>query len=199
MVVYGEEITQLLLIKLIHMKLKQILAISTIFVSLSFSANWKVDTTKSKIDFTVKGIFGTVHGSFTGLEATILFNEKNLSASSMFASIDAKTVSTGISLRNSDLRNKEEWLNTEKYPKISFKSKNFEKTGDGYKVLGDLTIKGITKPVEIPFTFTNKDGAGLFKGQFTVSRTEFNLGKPGGSVGSIVTIMLAVPAQMITQ
>ena len=179
------------------MKLKQILAVSSVFVGLSFSANWKADTAKTKIDFTVKGIFGKVHGSFTGLEATIHFDEKDLSASTISASIDAKTVSTGISLRNSDLRNKEEWFNTEKYPRILFKSKKFEKTGNGYKVTADLTIKGITKPVEFPFTFTNKDGAGLFKGQFTIPRAEFNLGKPGGSVGSDVTVRLSIPAQNV--
>jgi polyisoprenoid-binding protein YceI len=177
------------------MKLKQILTASSLFVGLSFSANWKADTTNAKIDFTVKGMFGKVHGSFKGLQAKIQFNEKDLSASSMYASVDAKTVSTGISLRNSDLRNKAEWFNTEKYPRIDFKSKKFEKTSGGYKVLGDLTIKGVTKPVEIPFTFTNKDGSGVFKGQFTIPRAEFNLGKPGGSVGSIITVMLTVPAK----
>jgi polyisoprenoid-binding protein YceI len=181
------------------MKLKQILTASSLFVGLSFSANWKADTTNAKIDFTVKGMFGKVHGSFKGLQATIQFNEKDLSASSMSASVDAKTVSTGISLRNSDLRNKEEWFNTEKYPKISFKSKKFEKSGSGYKVLGDLTIKGITKPVEIPFTFSDKNGSGVFKGQFTVPRAEFNLGKPGGSVGSIITVLLTVPAQSVSK
>src|SRR6516162_11538813 len=104
------------------MKLKQILTMSTLCVGLVFATNWKADTANSKIDFTVKGIFGTVHGSFTGLQASIQFSEKDLNSSSMTASIDAKSVSTGISLRNSDLRNKEEWLNTDKYPRINFKS-----------------------------------------------------------------------------
>lgn len=168
---------------------------SMLLVGLSFSQNWKADTVNSKIDFTVKGIFGTVHGSFSGLQASIQFSEKDLSASSMSASVEAKSVNTGNGLRNSDLRNKEEWFNTEKYPRINFKSKKFEKTAQGYKVSGDLTIKGITKPVEIPFTFAEKDGSGVFKGQFTIPRLEFNLGKPGGTVGEIITIMLTVPAK----
>jgi len=50
-----------------QMKLKQILTVSSLFVGLSFSANWKADTTNAKIDFTVKGMFGKVHGSFKGL------------------------------------------------------------------------------------------------------------------------------------
>jgi polyisoprenoid-binding protein YceI len=175
------------------MKFKQILAISIVVASLT--ANWNIDATKAKVALSVKGPFGTVHGGFTGLQATIKFNEKELSASSFSASIDAKTVSTGVSLRNNDLRNKEEWLNTDKYPRITFRSKKIEKTTDGYKAIGDLTIKGITKPVEIPFSFAGKGATGLFKGQFLVKRSDYNLGKPGGSVGNIITIDLTVPVK----
>jgi polyisoprenoid-binding protein YceI len=171
----------------------QILKIAMVIAGLSVAGNWKADSAKAEIGFTVKGLFGTVHGSFSGLVATVQFNEKDLPGSSISASVDAKTVSTGISLRNSDLRNKEEWFNTEKFPRIIFHSKKIEKTAGGYKALGDLTIKGVTKSTEIPFTFTSKGGAGLFKGEFTVKRSDYNLGKPGGSVGSIISVALTVP------
>jgi polyisoprenoid-binding protein YceI len=177
------------------MKFKQILKASAIVLILHIAGNWKADTANSKINFTVHGPFGTVHGSFTGLETIIKFNEKDLSGSSITASVDAKSVSTGVSLRNSDLRNKEEWLNTDKYPRISFKSKKIEKTASGFKASGDLTIKGITKPVDIPFTFTNKETSGVFAGQFIIKRSNYNLGKPGGSVGSDITIILTVPVK----
>jgi len=178
------------------MKFKQILTISTVVAGLSLSGNWNVDTANAKVNFSVKGPFGTVHGSFSGIEATINFNEKDLSGSSISASIDAKTISTGISLRNRDLRDEEKWLNTDKYPRINFRSNKIEKTANGYKVLGGLTIKGITKPAEIPFTFTSKGTTGLFTGQFTVKRADYNLGNPGGSVGSAVTVNLIVPVKI---
>ncbi len=177
------------------MKFKQILAATALIIIFTAAGNWKADTANAKVSFTVDGPFGTVHGSFTGLEATINFNEKNLSNSSIVASIDAKTVSTGVSLRNSDLRNKEIWLNTDKFPKISFKSNKIEKTANGFKASGDLTIKGITKPLDIPFTFTSKESSGNFAGKFTIKREDYNVGKPGGSVGSIITIMLTVPVK----
>ncbi len=104
-------------------------------------------------------------------------------------------MATGVSLRNSDLRNKEEWLNTDKYPRISFKSKKIEKNANGFKAIGDLTIKGVTKPAEIPFTFTSKETSGLFKGQFTIKREDYHIGKPGGTVGDIITIILSVPVK----
>ncbi|HZK65769.1 MAG TPA: YceI family protein [Puia sp.] len=177
------------------MKFKQILTMSTVVAGLSLSGNWNVDSANAKINFSVKGPFGTVHGSFAGVEATIKFDEKDLSGSSISASVDAKTVSTGVSMRNRDLRNEEKWFNTDKYPRINFRSKKIEKTGNGYKVLGDLTIKGITKPAEIPFTFTSKGTTGLFTGQFTVKRDDYNLGNHGGSVGSSVTVNLIVPVK----
>lgn len=174
------------------MNIKQILISSFILVTLSAGGNWRIDSANSKVNFTLHGPFGMVHGSFTGLEADIKFNEKDLSASSITASIDAKTVSTGVSLRNSDLRNKEEWLNTDKFPRISFKSGKIEKTAEGYKAIGTMTIKGITKPCDIPFSFENKDAGGNFHGQFTIKREDYNIGKPGGSVGDVITIILSV-------
>jgi len=90
---------------------------------------------------------------------------------------------------------KKNGLNTDKYPRISFHAKKIEKTATGYKALGELTLKGITRPAEISFTFTSKGGAGLFKGQFTIKREDYNIGKKGGSVGSIITINLEVPVK----
>jgi polyisoprenoid-binding protein YceI len=123
------------------MKLKQIIASSTIIAALTLVANWNVDTANAKISFSVKGPFGTVHGTFTGLNATIKFDEKDVAGSSISASVDAKTVSTGVGLRNHDLRTEEEWLDTDKYPQISFTSKKIEKTDNGYKAMGELTLK----------------------------------------------------------
>ena len=130
--------------------------VSTAMALLPFATNWKVDTANAKINFSVKGPFGTVHGSFTGLKATIHFDEKDLSASSFTASIETKTVSTGVKLRNRDLTHKEIWFNSEKYPTISFQSKKIEKTATGFKASGGLTIKAITKQVSIPFTISGK-------------------------------------------
>jgi len=177
------------------MRVTKFMVVSAFIVGLPFAGNWNADTTNAKISFTVKGPFGTVHGSFTGLKAAIQFNEKDLPGSSVFASVEAKTVSTGIGLRNHDLRSKEEWLNTDKYPQIAFRSKKIDKTDKGYIAIGDLTLKGITKREEIPFTFTSNGATGLFKGQYLIKREDFKIGKQGGSVGSDITIILEVPVK----
>jgi polyisoprenoid-binding protein YceI len=177
------------------MTIKLIMVTAAIIAGWCLAGNWNSDTAKSKISFSVKGPFGKVNGNFSGLKTEIQFNEKDLSGSSISASIDAKTVKTGIGLRNRDLRKKAIWLNTDKYPRITFHSKKIEKTATGYKALGDLTIKGISKPVEIPFTFTSNGNTGLFKGQFSIKREDYKVGKPGGSVGSIIKLMLEVPVK----
>lgn len=177
------------------MKLKLFISLFILISGLLFTDNWTADASKAKITFTVKGPFGTVNGSFTGLKTTIRFDEKDLAGSSITASIDPKTVNSGSGLRNSDLKNKEVWLNTDKFGEISFHSKKIEKTSAGFKASGDLTLKGVTKPVEIPFTFSSNGNTGLFKGKFTIKREDFHVGKPGGSVGNDVTIGLEVPVK----
>jgi polyisoprenoid-binding protein YceI len=177
------------------MKLKQFIMISAIIAGLPFAVNWKADTAKAKINFSVKGPFGTVHGSFSGLKAVIKFDEKDLAGSSVTASIQSKTVSTGIKLRNRDLTRKEIWFNSEKYPTISFHSKKIEKTATGFTALGNLTIKATTKEIKIPFTFTGKGNTGVFKGQFHINREDFKVGNNGGSVGDDVTLTLEIPVK----
>jgi polyisoprenoid-binding protein YceI len=177
------------------MNVRQFFTRSVLIAGFVFASNWNVDTANAKVSFSVKGPFGTVNGSFTGLEATIHFDPNDVAASMVQASIDANTVSSGIGLRNHHLRSEEQWLNTDKFPRISYKSKKIEKSASGYKAIGDLTLKGITKPVEIAFTFSPNGNSGLFKGEFSIKREDFDLGKPGGSVGDIITLQLQVPVK----
>jgi polyisoprenoid-binding protein YceI len=160
-----------------------------------YATNWSVDAANAKVGFSVKGPFGTVNGTFSGLQAAIHFDPADLGGSSIAASVDAGTVSSGVGLRNHHLKSEEQYLNTDKYPRIAFKSSKIEKTGSGYKAVGQLTIKDVTKPVEIPFTFTPNGNDGVFKGDFTFKREDFNIGKTGGSIGDMITIHLDVPVK----
>lgn len=177
------------------MKAYILLAIGTLLPGIFFATKWNADAEKATVEFTIKGPFGTVDGSFSGLKADIKFSGDDLPGSSFTASIDATTVSTGIGLRNRDLRKEEIWFNTDKYPRISFRSTKIEKRGNEFIAIGELTMKAATRPVEIPFTFEEKDNAGTFKGTFVIKREDFGLGKHGGSVGNDVTIKLNIPAK----
>jgi polyisoprenoid-binding protein YceI len=154
------------------------------------SVNWKVDTAKATIKIVTSGPFGEVDGSLSGLKATINFDENKPATGSITASVDPKTIATGIELRNTHLREKEEFFNTSKYPLISFKSIKIKKNDSGgYVVTGNLTIKNITKQVDIPFTFTKTATGALFKGQFSIDAVNYTVGTSSKSV----TIYLNVP------
>jgi polyisoprenoid-binding protein YceI len=175
------------------MRTKVILLSIPLLLGSGFASNWKADASKAKVEFSVKGPFGTVHGNFTGLKASIQFDVKDPAAGSITASIDAKTVSSGVGMRNHHLRDEQQWLNTDKYPTISFKSSKIRKSANGFVASGDLTLKGTTKPVEIPFTFSPSGKSGVFKGQFSIRREDYQCGKDGGSVGDNITLNLEVP------
>jgi polyisoprenoid-binding protein YceI len=161
--------------------------------NFGLAESWKVKSNEAKVTFNVKGPFGTVNGSFSGLKANIEFDEKNPEKGSLSASVDVKTINTGIGLRNSDLK-KEKYFDAEKYPQISFKSKSIEKSDKGFKAEGTLTMKDVSKPVSIPFTFTANGSNGVFKGDFEINREDFHIGSKGGSIGDKVSIHLEVPA-----
>lgn len=177
------------------MNLRKLFTGSVYIATLVVAGNWNVDTADAKVSFSVKGPFGTVNGSFSGLEATIHFDPNDLAGSLIQASIDAKTVSSGVGMRNRHLRSEEQWLNADKFPRISFKSEKIEKGAAGYKAIGTLTLKGVSKPVEIAFSFTPNGNTGLFKGEFSIKREDFNMGKPGGTVGDMISLQLQVPVK----
>jgi polyisoprenoid-binding protein YceI len=170
-----------------------ILVMPLVLAGTMWAANWKADADKATIGFSIKGPLGTVHGNFKGLKSTIRFDEHDLAGSEVTASVDAKTVSTGIGLRNHHLRKEEQFFNTDKYPTISFHSKKIVRTANGFTADGELTLKGVTKTVQIPFTFQPNGNTGVFKGEFNIKREDYNIGKPGGSIGDQVTINLEVP------
>ena len=174
----------------------KLLLLIPLFIVLSgspFTGNWNADTANAKITFTINGPFGIVDGSFTGLKSTFQFDANDLDGSYIKATIDPASISTGDWLRNYHLRSEDQFLNTSKYPLLGFTSTKIEKTPTGFKATGNLSLKGITKVIEIPFTFSFSGNNGFFKGQFAIQRMDYNIGTKGGSVGNTITIRIEVP------
>ena len=120
---------------------------------------------------------------------------------SVDVTIDAKSVNTGYALFNGHIQG-EDYFNTEKYPAITFKSTAVKFDGDKpVAVDGNLTIKGVTKPVTLtltnfhsmPHPMLKKDALGA-NAVAKVKRSEFNMGKNVPYVGDEVTLNIAVEA-----
>jgi polyisoprenoid-binding protein YceI len=87
-----------------------------------------------------------VRGSFSGVQGTVVYDPDDLKASSVDVTIDVNTLNTGDPNRDTHVKSAD-FLDAEKYPTITFKSKSITREGDGLKVTGDLTIHGVTKEV----------------------------------------------------
>lgn len=153
--------------------IKLLIGAATILLASAFtvieSVNWKI-----KEDYSVKFSGGKVNGTMKGLTATIIFDEANPEKSKITASIDAKTVNTGNGVMNKHAESPEA-LDTGKFPVITFASTTISKKDGGYEMVGNLTMKGITKEVKFPFTFSNE----VFSGKFSIVPKEFDITRGG--------------------
>jgi polyisoprenoid-binding protein YceI len=108
---------------------------------------YKIEGSHTQAGFAVKHLLiSTVRGEFGKTEGTVVIDPADLTRSSVEATIDATTVDTRDAKRDEHLRNAD-FFDTAKFPTITFKSTKVEKAGEGLKVIGDLTIKGVTRPV----------------------------------------------------
>lgn len=162
----------------------------------SVSQVYKPVDNQSSVKFKIKNFgFNNVTGSFKGIQGTIQFHPENPAASSMDVTVDAKSVNTGINLRDNHLR-KEEYFDVKKYPSIRFVSSKItaSPTAGTLFIIGKLTIKNVTREVSFPFTAVPQDGGYLFTGEFRINRIHFQVGE-SSSVSDNLTVTLKVFAR----
>ena len=171
--------------------------------ALSFAADtYTIDGAHTSANFAVKHLgLSTVRGRFTEVSGSILFDDKAPEKSSVIAVIKTASVNTDNSMRDNDLRS-DNFFNAAQYPEIRFQSTSVRKTGaDKYVALGKLTIRDVTRDVEVPFTLAQGKGP---KGQprlgvdasLVLNRFDYhvNYDKTGALVGKDVNIELSVEA-----
>lgn len=165
-------------------------------ILLSAGQNFLPADAGSKVKFVIKNFGINTGGTFEGLSGAIVFDPANLATASFDVNVEAKTVDTDIEARDNHLR-KAEYFDVEKYPKLNFRSTKISKTNkpEYLYMFGNLTIKGITKEVKFPFTYTVKDGGYLFEGEFTINRRDFGVGVRSFSLADELSVELSVFAK----
>ena len=131
-------------------------------------------------------------GAFKDFKGTIVFDEQSPAASKFDMTVGVASINTGNGLQNKHAKS-DEWFDAAKYPQIRYTSQKVVKAGSGYQVTGDLEMHGVKRPVAIPFTFQKTAKGAVFAGSFTVNRSDFKIGKPGGEVPEAVKIDISVP------
>ncbi len=139
--------------------------------------NDKVNQTiVSSIAFKIKNAGITVDGNFKGFQGTVNFNPDDLASSKFDVSVNAKTIDTNNGARDNHLR-EDEYFGVEKYPKISMKFSKIEKISEGkYKATFDLTLKGKTKSVSLPFSYSKTSAGYKLNGSFEINRRDYGVG-----------------------
>ncbi len=166
------------------------------FLAIAFFAlpvvaqDFKIDPNHSSANFAVKHLLvSTVRGRFSGgVSGTIHLDMQDITKSSVIADIKTDTIDTDNETRDKDLHS-ERFFDVQKYPDIRFQSASVQRRGDEYVAIGNLTIKDVTKQVELPFTLAQAEARGKKKlgieTSLTINRLDYHVSyDPSGATVS---------------
>jgi len=140
---------------------------ASIAVAPAAADTWQIDAVHSTAQFSVThNMIATVRGEFGKLSGTLEYDGKDVASIKADVTIDAASISTRNEYRDKDLRS-DHFFDVAKYPTVTFKSKKaVAGTGGAFKLVGDLTMHGVTKEVTLDVTGPSK----VIKGQRGESR-----------------------------
>lgn len=159
------------------MKYLKIQILFLIFSNTIMAQTFNVNAVTSKINFVIKNIGLNVNGSFSGTKGTVILDTKELKNSVINISVNSNSVNTDNAARDKHLR-KDEYFDVEKFPTINFESTKIESAIrlNRYNVEGNLTIKGISKPLKFELIAVEKDNNFELKCNFEINRRSFKVG-----------------------
>jgi polyisoprenoid-binding protein YceI len=172
--------------------------VASVLVSATFAQTWSLDKAHSKLGFGVTHLMiSDVEGAFRTFDAKITSSKDDFSDASVELTADVNSIDTDNEQRDNHLKNPD-FFDAAKYGTLTFRSKSFKKVADKkYKITGDLTLHGVTKPVELEATLKGttvhpytKKTVGGFKVTGTIKRSDFGVGAatPTAAVSDEVTI-----------
>ncbi len=147
------------------------------------------------VEYTVKNAGINSKGRFDNITANIIFDENMLDKSSISATIQVNSFNSGITMRDNHLKDKD-YFDVKTYPNITLISTKIVKSGNGYLGNFNLTIKGITKSIQLPFTVIKNGNAFEFKAtELSIDRTAYGVG--GSSFTLSNTVRISINATFI--
>ncbi len=179
-------------------------------LAVAAPTTWKIDPNHTEVGFNVRHFFSKVHGRFHEVEGTIVFDEVDPAAIQVDATVKVASVDTGNQKRDGHLQSSD-FFEAEKNPTLTFKSTKVTKAGKGkFKIAGDLTMRGVTKPVVFDAEFLGSSDISMggqsrgskagFSATAVVNRKDFGinwnkaLDNGGFMLDDTVTIVLNVEA-----
>lgn len=188
------------------MRNRSLMAIALALATMSAGAQaqtstWSIDPAHSSINFEVRHMgVSNVHGSINSLKGTVVYNEQDITKSSVQATADTSTVNTNVDKRDQDLKSPK-FFDVAQFPQLSFKSTSVSKSDGKLALTGDLTMHGVTKTVTLdldgpapPQTDKNGKTRSGFSASGVLKRTDFGVGAgyPTAVVGEDVKFSIDV-------
>lgn len=188
------------------MRNRSLMAIALALATMSAGAQaqtstWSIDPAHSSINFEVRHMgVSNVHGSINSLKGTVVYNEQDITKSSVQATADTSTVNTNVEKRDQDLKSPK-FFDVAQFPQLSFKSTSVSKSDGKLTLTGDLTMHGVTKTVTLdldgpapPQTDKNGKTRSGFSASGVLKRTDFGVGAgyPTAVVGEDVKFSIDV-------
>lgn len=138
---------------------------------------WRIDRGHSELTFSIRHMVSRVRGQFNSWGGTIIGDLNDWENAEVNVAIDAASIDTNLERRDADLRGKNHF-EVETYPTITFRSTKIERDGDRLRMTGDLTMRGVTRPVvlEGQLTGTAEEGGRTrvgFEASTTINRKDF--------------------------
>ncbi len=156
---------------------------------------WTVDKAASSLRFTSSMAGESFTGAFRRWDADIRFDPANLAASSVTATIDVASAATGNPDRDQALPT-DTFLDAPAYPRATFVARRFTALGGGrYQADGVLTLRGVSKPLSLPFTLVIQGGQAKMTSQVAINRLAFGVGQ--GEWKAVTTIPAAVTVSVV--
>ena len=142
---------------------------------------YSIDRAHSEINFVVEAKLLDVHGFFDSFTVVTQLDPDSVTKSSVRITIDPRYVNTRITRRDNHLRTCD-FFCVDSFPAITFQSRQVTRVGPvNYRIDGDLTMRGVTRPMSIPARMLYNDpGAARFTGQFDINRRDFGIDGDGG-------------------
>lgn len=175
-------------------------ALITVVAPFATAADYKFDTVHTQILFSVSHLgFSTSTGAFVDFDGELSFDPDKAEEASVSVEVETKSIDMNNDTWNDHLSGAK-WFDVKTYPEMTFKSTSVKKTGDKtMDITGDLTIKGVTKPIVLNATL-NKIGKAFGKDRIgfdataTIDRTEFGMDASLPGIPADVLLRITVEA-----
>jgi polyisoprenoid-binding protein YceI len=137
---------------------------------------WSVNPQKSEVIFEASGSGYKTQGIFKSYKTEIDFDPEMPGQATVHVLLDMRSASTGTADADQTLQSAE-FFDPGHYPTAEFAARGAKPDGDGKYILnGRLTLKGVTKPVSLPFSIDIAEGTAAIKAQTTINRLDFGVG-----------------------